>query len=76
MLTHTHKPQENDCVWMAKITDLKVHFAPVQLSFSVNYHFTFQFSFRVGLKVCFLRWSAGETSLILDEQHHAAVQSQ
>lgn len=26
--------------------------------------------------MCFLRQTAGETSLILDEQHHPAVQSQ
>lgn len=37
------QPQENDCVWMDinKLSDSKVQLAPVQLSFSLNYRFTF-----------------------------------
>lgn len=58
------------------INKITVQLAPVQLGFSLNYHFTFQFGFRVCLEVCFLRWTVEETSQILDEQHHPAVQSQ
>ncbi|KAF3703482.1 hypothetical protein EXN66_Car019170 [Channa argus] len=76
MSTHT-KPKDSVCVCMGtdKITDLKVQLAPVQPRFSLNYSFMLWFGFWVCFKVCFLTQKAGKTSLILDEQHHLAVQS-
>lgn len=60
------------------ITDLKVQLGQVLLSFSLNYCITLCSVLALGfvLKCVFSDTCLEKTSLILDEQHHLAVQSQ